>query len=338
MTGREERSGTDEIPAEVLRRAVYTSPRASGSCPASPESEEGCMGKRSSGTSEERGKKLAFLEIGEILRSAFSRITTATAKPLKKDGSRAVAGALESVSKLFLNVPVWYIYGNWFRSFEEIREPLLKHFFEQHAAAEANDVALYYISNGCRSVALGADVLVRVLLTGIDVPRNNCFYSSDIVKAAEYGGFPKLVLLLDMKKFDRIFFLLEYIVGGALLIVIILITYLYSNIFVYEEMPEIAILKSMGFRNGGVRKWYILRMLILTLISLVCAEIMAWSCGTPMYRAFMKQYHVTGVKLELELPVSFVVIPLIVASAILLTAYFTAIKVKNIDIWNISEE
>lgn len=205
MTGREERSGTDEIPAEVLRRAVYTSPRASGSCPASPESEEGCMGKRSSGTSEERGKKLAFLEIGEILRSAFSRITTATAKPLKKDGSRAVAGALESVSKLFLNVPVWYIYGNWFRSFEEIREPLLKHFFEQHAAAEANDVALYYISNGCRSVALGADVLVRVLLTGIDVPRNNCFYSSDIVKAAEYGGFPKLVLLLDMKKFDRTF-------------------------------------------------------------------------------------------------------------------------------------
>ncbi|WP_295079057.1 ABC transporter permease [Ruminococcus sp.] len=142
----------------------------------------------------------------------------------------------------------------------------------------------------------------------------------------------------DMKKFDRIFFLLEYIVGGALLIVIILITYLYSNIFVYEEMPEIALLKSMGFRNGGVRKWYILRMLILTLISLVCAEIMAWSCGTPMYRAFMKQYHVTGVKLELELPVSFVVIPLIVASAILLTAYFTAIKVKNIDIWNISEE
>ncbi len=142
----------------------------------------------------------------------------------------------------------------------------------------------------------------------------------------------------DMKRFDRLFFLLEYVVGGALIVVIILITYLYVNIFVSEETSEIALMKSMGFRNGTVRKWYVLRMLILTVISIICAEVFIWTCGTPFYESFMGQYHVTGVRLEPEFPVSFIVIPLIVAGAVLITAYLTAIKVRNIDIWNISEE
>ena len=142
----------------------------------------------------------------------------------------------------------------------------------------------------------------------------------------------------DMKKFDRMFFLLEYVAGGALLVVMILITYLYANIFVTEETHEIALMKSMGFRNGAVRKWYLYRMLILTVLSLICAEIFVWTCGTPFYRSFMDQYHVTGVKLEFEFVISFIVIPLMVAAAVLVTTYLTAVKVRNIDIWSISEE
>ncbi|WP_295085287.1 ABC transporter permease [Ruminococcus sp.] len=142
----------------------------------------------------------------------------------------------------------------------------------------------------------------------------------------------------DMKQYDHIFWLLEYVVGSTLIVVLILITYLYVNIFVSEETAEIALLKSMGFRNGVVSKWYFLRMLILILVSVIFGEIIVWTCGTPCYRKFMEQFNVTGVKIIFEFPVSFILIPFILGSAVLITTYITSIKVKNIEIWNISEE
>ena len=142
----------------------------------------------------------------------------------------------------------------------------------------------------------------------------------------------------DVGNFDRLFLLLEYGVGGAVLLVLMLITYLYMSIFVAEEVPETALLKSMGFRDITIKSEYMIRIALLLLISLILGEGYIWTLGNIMFETFMRQYEVTGMGFEFEFPISFIVIPLIMLFCLLLTARFTLRDIKHIGIWKISEE
>ena len=142
----------------------------------------------------------------------------------------------------------------------------------------------------------------------------------------------------DLSDFDSIFRTLKAVVGTAVLFVLALITYLYENVFLTEEVPEIALLKSMGFRSGTIRWWHMLRILCLTLVSAVLGEIIFWSCGTPFFRLFMRQYRVTGLRFLFEFPVSFLVIPGTVIGIALLVTRLTLIRIRSIDIRRITEE
>ena len=119
---------------------------------------------------------------------------------------------------------------------------------------------------------------------------------------------------------------------------LVLITYLYMSIFIAEEVPETALLKSMGFRDISVKTWYLLRMAILLFISLALAELYLWTGGSAFFGSFMTQYEVTGMKLYFEVPVSFIVIPLIITAAVLFTTFITLRNIRHIGIWKISEE
>ena len=131
--------------------------------------------------------------------------------------------------------------------------------------------------------------------------------------------------------------LFEYVVGGAIVLILVLITYLYMSIFVAEEVPETALLKSLGFRNISIKAWYLLRMVILLVLSIALGELYLWTLGTIFFGSFM-QYEVTGMKLYFEFPVSFIVIPLIITAAVLLTTMIELRNIKHIGIWKISEE
>ena len=150
------------------------------------------------------------------------------------------------------------------------------------------------------------------------------------------GGYE--AIRRDVGDFDRLFLLLEFGVGGAVLLVLMLITYLYMSIFVAEEVPETALLKSMGFRDITIKSEYMIRIALLLLISLILGEVYIWTLGNMLFENFMKQYEVTGMGFEFEFPVSFIVIPLIMLTCLLLTAVFTLRGVKHIGIWKISEE
>ena len=141
----------------------------------------------------------------------------------------------------------------------------------------------------------------------------------------------------SVKEFDTLFMLFEYVVGGAIVLILVLITYLYMSIFVAEEVPETALLKSLGFRNISIKAWY-LRMIILLAVSIALGEVYLWTLGTIFFGSFMTQYEVTGMKLYFEFPVSFIVIPLIITAAVLLTTMIELRNIKHIGIWKISEE
>lgn len=142
----------------------------------------------------------------------------------------------------------------------------------------------------------------------------------------------------DLRDFESLFGTLKLVVGIAVFFVLALITYLYENVFLSEEVPEIALLKSTGFRNGAVMRWHLLRMLCITLLSVVLGEIIFWTCGTPFFRLFMRQYEVTGIRFLFEFPVSFLVIPAAVILTVLLVTGLTLTKIRRIDIRRINEE
>ena len=148
----------------------------------------------------------------------------------------------------------------------------------------------------------------------------------------------KEALRKQVKQFDTLFLLFEYVIGGAVVLVLMLITYLYMSIFVAEEVPETALMKIMGFRNISIKAWYLLRMAILLAVSIALGELYLWTGGSLLFGSFMTQYEVTGMKLYFEFPVSFIIIPLIITAAVLSTALITLRNIKHIGIWKISEE
>ena len=142
----------------------------------------------------------------------------------------------------------------------------------------------------------------------------------------------------ELSDFDSLFRTLKLVVGIAVFFVLALITYLYENVFLSEEVPEIALLKSTGFRNSAIRRWHLLRMLCITLISVVLGEIIFWTGGSQFFRFFMRQYEVTGIRFLFEFPVSFLAIPAAVVLTVLLVTELTLTKIRRIDIRRINEE
>ncbi len=167
---------------------------------------------------------------------------------------------------------------------------------------------------------------------------------ADIVKQMKaYFGEDKILdsnEVIDdwMSEYDRLFALIEYVLGGAIIVVLILITYLYSSVFIAEETAEIALLKSTGFTGGMVKKWHILRIFLLTAVSIVIAEVVFRTFGKFIMTKFMENYSVTGSTFLFEFPVSFIVIPLIIICSVLTVVALTLRGVRNIAIWKISEE
>lgn len=139
-------------------------------------------------------------------------------------------------------------------------------------------------------------------------------------------------------EFDSLLINLEQATGVAVVFILILITYLYVNIFITEEASETALLKCLGFRNIHIMLPVLIRIAILTAISLAAAELFIWTCGSFFFNFFMSQYDVTGMKLEFEFPKSFILIPLVTAASIILTTLATLTKIRRTDIWNITEE
>ena len=53
--------------------------------------------------------------------------------------------------------------------------------------------------------------------------------------------------------------------------VIMLITLLMEKLFIVREKGEIAMMKSIGFRNSSIRSWQVIRMILVALVSMLAA-------------------------------------------------------------------
>ena len=158
------------------------------------------------------------------------------------------------------------------------------------------------------------------------------YFGEDVVLTGE--EYTKTTLA----QYSELFDLLEYVVGGAVLLILALMTYLYTSIFIADETAEIALMKSIGFSLEAVKLSHIFRILILSVVSVLLGEILLRTAGQLIVGMCMDSLGISGFGFLPEFFKSFVAVPVLIMAVVLLTQVLNLCKIKNIDISNIKDE
>lgn len=135
-----------------------------------------------------------------------------------------------------------------------------------------------------------------------------------------------------------LFDLLVYAVGGAVLFILMLMTYLYTRVFIAEESAEIALLKSIGFSERSIKLSHLLRILLLSVMAVVLGELLLRTLGQWLVGVLMEILGITGFSFLPEYLLSLVVVPVLTLVSVLLVQWLNLRTVRHIDIRHIKDE
>lgn len=154
---------------------------------------------------------------------------------------------------------------------------------------------------------------------------------NDVLNGQE---FTKMMLI----DYSDLFDILEFGVGAAVLFILMLMTYLYTSVFIAEETAETAMLKSIGFTDGFIKASHILRILILSVCSVILGELLLVTAGNYIVGMIMEGLGITGFGFVPEFMVSLCIIPAIAICTVLLTQWLNLRRIRNINISSIKDE
>lgn len=113
--------------------------------------------------------------------------------------------------------------------------------------------------------------------------------------------------------------------------VIMLITILMEKLFIVREKSEIAMMKSMGFRNRTIRTWQVIRMVCVVLVSMVIAVPLSYISNQFMLKPI---FSIMGadVKIQIVPWLVYGVYPGILLAGIIAATVFATRSIRKIDI------
>lgn len=141
-----------------------------------------------------------------------------------------------------------------------------------------------------------------------------------------------------MSDYEAILSLLVYVFSIVIGLVLILITSLYSGILLDEEIPTIAMMKSMGFANERIRTWQLMRMGILLLISIILGNVLVNTVAQFVLGQCCRILGLTGFVFVVEPVTTYVLVPVLICGVVLVTLLTRLRKIKSIELWKIREE
>ena len=115
-------------------------------------------------------------------------------------------------------------------------------------------------------------------------------------------------------------------------------TLLYTTVDLARETPAVAMLKCVGFSNKDVRRWQMLRMLIILVIAFILGCLFKYTLGNMIVAKIFENFGITGFCFSGDLKEQFLIVPLIVFGILIAALRVCLGKVKCINIWNIREE
>lgn len=138
--------------------------------------------------------------------------------------------------------------------------------------------------------------------------------------------------------YEELFNLLMIIMGGAVIFITVLVTYLCSTVFISEETSDIALMKSIGISTGTIKLQYVFRFVILLAVS-VPLSILFLKTGIQFFAGELFAFlNLKGFKFLWEFPVTFIIIPLIISLTVITVAFIKINSTKDIQISDITKE
>lgn len=142
-----------------------------------------------------------------------------------------------------------------------------------------------------------------------------------------------------LEGYDLIFNMMIAATAFAAAGVLILLTCLYENIFIEEETADIALLKSMGFKQSVIRGWHLIRLTILVVLSMGLSILFTATIGNKfaetLFVSLLRNY---SFKLTVDPIHNFVIVPLIVISGLVIAVYLMTRLTDSIRIWKVRTE
>lgn len=149
----------------------------------------------------------------------------------------------------------------------------------------------------------------------------------------------KEVMPHSLPGYQQMFRLIILIVSSICAVVMCLLTALYENIFIDEETSDIALLKSMGFGKGVIRAWHFLRLMLLSIFSLLLSYIFMMTAGNflieKLFTFVMKnaRFRFTVVPFT-----NYVIIPVCVIAGLAIVTFIVTKIMDGIQIWKVRNE
>lgn len=209
--------------------------------------------------------------------------------------------------------------------------------------------ALYQTYNNMgNSVRMSEDYnLIKGSNTSIQIAGN--FTGSANVKAKKFSrlkrDFPKLMIknskeLLksyiggiadQMRKVNR---LILFIVLG----INFLITALLLRMLISKEIPEIAILKSLGFPNTSIRLWQIFRIGIILLVSIMTGTVLANTTGSLITGGIFQIMGVTRLHLSVQPFYVYFLYPVLLFGVTMTAVLLSIGQIKKTHVWELNNQ
>lgn len=110
-----------------------------------------------------------------------------------------------------------------------------------------------------------------------------------------------------------------------------LITVLMEKLFIAREKGEIAMLKSIGFRNSSIRLWQLSRMIVVTCCSMIIAIPLSLLSNAVILKPI---FAIMGANIAIQVNAlqAYIIYPTILLIGILIAALLGSMSIKNIDI------
>ena len=117
---------------------------------------------------------------------------------------------------------------------------------------------------------------------------------------------------------------------SIILIINILVTVLMVKSFLIKEKKEVALLKSLGFRNKSLLKWQVTRVGIILLVSIIIATILSTPLSQIIIVPIFEMMGASQINFEIKPLEVFLIYPIIIFTVTLIASAITALGVKKL--------
>ena len=117
-----------------------------------------------------------------------------------------------------------------------------------------------------------------------------------------------------------------------------LITCLLVRMMITKEIPEIAVLKSIGFKNKELRTWQAARIAIVLIISIILGTIIANSTGGLLTSGIFRIMGATNIILVIKPLQVYVIYPIIILVVTMIAVLVSLGQVSKTHIWEINNQ